>query len=96
MSVNEIRGVQNPVTAHARQLGWYVRRMKYLDRRGCPDSWFFRDGLVVIVEFKKDGKEPNIQQVRRHYELAAAGFKVHVIDNVEDGCALFDGMELTI
>lgn len=90
MSVNEIMGVQNPVTSFARSKGWYVRRVTYLDRNGCPDSWFFKDGRLIIIEFKKLGKKPSPQQVRRISELRGAGMNVYVIDNVGDGKALFE------
>lgn len=88
-TVNEIPGVQNPVTAYARSRGWYARRMTYLDRRGCPDTWFFKDAVVKIVEFKKAGGKVQAHQIRRHEELRDAGMAVYVIDNVEDGRALF-------
>jgi hypothetical protein len=87
--VGEIPGVQNPVTRFARSRGWYVRRMRYLDRRGCPDSWFFKEAVLIIIEFKAAGKKPDPQQLRRHNELRERGFDIHVIDNVEDGYALF-------
>lgn len=93
MTVREIPGVQNPVTRHARALGWYARRMAYLDRRGCPDTWFFRAGRVVICEWKRPGKEPDVQQQRRIAELREAGMTVHVIDDADAGRALFDAME---
>lgn len=93
MTVREIQGVQEPVTAYARGLGWYARRVTYLDRRGCPDSWFFRAGIVVICEWKRAGEEPDVQQCRRHAELLKAGFEVHVINSADAGRALFDQLE---
>jgi len=86
----EIAAVQNPVTEYARRRGWLVRRVTFLGRRGCPDSWCFRNGRVKIIEFKDKGKEPDEQQWRRIRELRGAGMEVHVIDNYEAGCALFD------
>jgi hypothetical protein len=64
--------------------------MRYLGRIGCPDSWFLKGGRWIIVEFKDLGEEPNVMQRREHKRLRAAGAEVYVIDNVEDGCALFD------
>lgn len=86
----EIASVQNPVTEHARRRGWLARRMQFIGRRGCPDTWFFRQGRVIIVEFKDHGKPPDEQQSRRIRELREAGMEVHIIDNAEDGYALFD------
>ena len=93
MSVREIPGVQNPVTRHARRLGWYARRVTYIDKRGCPDTWFFREGRLVICEWKREGKEPDVQQERRIAELRAAGMEVYVIDTAEAGRALLDRLE---
>lgn len=87
----EIPHVQTPVTEYARSKGWLVRRMQFLGRVGCPDSWFFKKGYEdIIIEFKDLGKEPNEMQWRQIRKLRRAGKKVFVIDNEEDGCALFD------
>lgn len=88
--MSEIPHVQNPVSNHAKSKDWRVRRMRYLGRNGCPDSWFFKDGRLIVIEFKDLGEEPNVQQAREIRRLRDAGVEVHVIDNVEAGCALFD------
>lgn len=88
--MGEISDVQNPVSEYARYRGWLVRRMQFIMRNGCPDSWFFKDGRVIIIEFKKFGKDATLQQKKQHKKFRDAGFEVHVIDNYEDGCALFD------
>lgn len=85
----EIYDVQDPVTEFAREHGWLARRMQFIGRKGCPDSWFFKDGRVIIIEFKDLGETETLQQKRQHDKFRAAGFEVHVIDNYEDGCALF-------
>lgn len=85
----EIAGVQNPVVAYARSRGWLSWKMKIEGRNGCPDFWFFKDGAIIIVEFKAPGKPRKRQQELRAEELAARGFHVHVIDNAEAGRALF-------
>lgn len=86
----EIPHVQDPVMKYARSLGWKTRRMQYIMRNGCPDSWFFKDGNVIIIEFKNLGDSPNEVQKREHARLRSVGMKVYVIDNEEDGCAIFD------
>lgn len=87
--MGEIAHVQNPVVAYAKSRGWLARKMQFIGMRGCPDYWFFKNGETIIVEFKDKGKPPEAQQVRRIRELVGAGMKVYVIDNYEDGCALF-------
>lgn len=88
--VREIAGVQKPTVAHAKRKGWLAWKMKIEGLNGCPDYWFFKDGRVVIVEFKKPQKDPTVQQLRRHDDLRRAGFEVHVIDHADAGRALFD------
>lgn len=90
MKLREISGVQKPVVGYAVRLGWLAWKMKIEGINGCPDYWFFKNGRVLIVEFKRPGKGPDPQQQRRHRELQKAGHTVHVIDNVEAGYALFD------
>lgn len=86
----EIPGVQKPVVTYAQSQGWLAWKMKIEGRNGAPDYWFFKDGEIVIVEFKAPGKPRKPQQVNRARDLEEKGFKVHVIDNADAGRALFD------
>lgn len=94
MSVREIAGVQNPVVRYAKSLGWTAWKMGIEGRRGGPDYWFFRNKELLIIEFKRPGKERSPQQVLRASELVSQGFRVHVIDNADAGRALFDSREV--
>lgn len=96
MSVREIPGVQNPVVRYARSLGWLAWKMKIEGTNGCPDFWFFRDGLVVIIEFKALDEPRKKQQELRAEDLKLHGFDVYVIDNADVGRALFDSFEDTL
>lgn len=90
MNLGEINQVQKPVVKHAKNTGWLSWKMKIEGRRGCPDYWFFKDAHLIIIEFKATGEEPDPQQCRRHKELRAAGFEVHVIDDPARGIELLD------
>lgn len=79
----------------AQALGWLVRKIKWIGRRGAPDNIFGRafdepcphcgaHGRVILIEFKREGKEPKGQQAREIERLRAAGFEVYVIDNERD------------
>lgn len=81
--------IEEAVVEHAERAGWLVRKCVYAGRKGSPDRWFFKDGKLVLVEFKRRGEAPNPQQDREHGRLRAAGFPVHVIDSIEAGYALF-------
>lgn len=65
------------------QRGWLVRKVIYAGRRGAPDRHFYKGGRLVMIEFKKLGEGPREQQEREHKRLAAAGWKVYVIDSWE-------------
>jgi hypothetical protein len=81
--------IEQKVCEHAERAGWLVRKVVYAGRRGAPDRWIFKDGRLVLVEFKRPGRLLDAHQQREHERLAKAGFTVHVVDSVETGCALF-------
>lgn len=86
--------IEQKVCEYAVSLGWRQRKMQFVGRRGCPDRWFKRDGgQLVIIEFKDRNGELSAHQRREINWLATHGFNVHVIDNIEDGCAVFDEWE---
>ncbi len=80
--------IEEKVCEFAEKQGWLVRKMVYAGRRGCPDRFFFRNGKVLMIEFKRPGTKPDGLQEREHARLREHGFTVHVIDNIADGCAL--------
>lgn len=91
--MGEVTHVQDPVLKYARSLGWITRRVQYISRNGCPDSWCFRNGNVVIIEFKDVDGTLQLRQEREIGRLRNAGMTVHVIDTYEAGCAIFDEYE---
>jgi hypothetical protein len=75
---------------HAEKMGWLHRKVVYQNRSGAPDDWFFgHNGRLIIIEFKKPGERPEPHQWREIRRLRRRGFDVRVIDNVEDGIAVF-------
>lgn len=81
--------VEAPVCDFAKKNGWIVRKLAWVGRRGGPDRFFAKDGKVILVEFKRPGKEPGTLQAREHRRLRASGVDVRVVDSVEDGRAIF-------
>lgn len=74
----------------AKKAGFEHRKIKYANHNGAPDDWFFGfDGRLIIIEFKAPGKAPEDHQWREIRKLRNRGFEVHVIDNADDGVALF-------
>lgn len=53
-------------------------------RRSKPDRIGFLRGVMMLVEFKKPGEEPEPHQAREHARLAKLGFHVEVISTWEE------------
>ncbi|MEM8575549.1 MAG: VRR-NUC domain-containing protein [Pseudomonadota bacterium] len=81
--------VEKKVCVFARNAGWLVHPKADANNRGWPDRTFSKPGVLMFVEFKRPGGKPTLLQLHRHEELRKRGYTVHVIDNVEDGRALF-------
>lgn len=82
--------IEKKVVAFAVSLGWLSYKWKSANRRGVPDRLFFKDGRLIIIEFKAPGEEPTKKQLKVHERLRKQGFEVYVIDNVEDGKEIFN------
>lgn len=83
--MGEIEGVQTPVIAWAEREGWLVRRLQYIGRRGAPDALFARNGVVLLIEFKKRGADLRVQQERERKRFADVGVHVYKVDTQEQG-----------
>lgn len=73
--------IENLVRDRAQAAGWTVRKLKWLCRRGGPDRFFAKDGRIVLIEFKRPGKDVVGNQSTEIKELRAAGVEVYVCDN---------------
>jgi len=74
--------IEDDCIAFAENRGWMVRKMVYPSRRGCPDRFFFKEGRLVIMEFKRQHKvDADPLQVREHRRYAAAGWTVHIVND---------------
>ena len=85
------RKIVSEVVKFAESRGWVHRKVVYQNRAGAPDDWFFTfPERLIIIEFKRPGEVPKPHQQREIDRLRKLGFKVHVIDNIEAGRALFE------
>ena len=82
--------IEKKVTAYAESLGWWARKFSSPARRSVPDHIYARAGDVFFIEFKATGKPATKAQLHEHKKIRAQGFDVYVIDNIEDGRAVFD------
>ena len=92
-STLEIRDIEQPARRYAESRGWLIEKVSSLSRKGWPDRFCVRKEEcgphIMLVEFKKPGEEPNVQQAKRHRELRAFGLEVHWINTLEQAYELF-------
>ncbi|RGM22317.1 VRR-NUC domain-containing protein [Eubacterium sp. OM08-24] len=63
---------------------------------GMPDRLIFLpNGHFGMVELKSNGKKPRALQLARHKMLKRLGFKVYVIDDVEQIGGMIDEIQAT-
>lgn len=69
--------------------GWKVRKLMFIGVRGAPDRLFGKDGRSILIEFKRPGETPSLQQLRRHKELTEDfGFTVDWTDDYGEACRI--------
>lgn len=82
--------IEKKVCDFAKQQGWSVFKFSSPNNRGVPDRIGFRDGKVVLVEFKAPGKKPTALQLKVIERIRNEGIECHVIDSIEDGKQIFE------
>ena len=80
--------IEKKVTEAAKANGWLSYKWVSPSQRGVPDRLYFKNGQLMIVEFKAPNKKPTPYQEAIHRRLAAVGWHVHIIDNIDEGKAL--------
>lgn len=75
--------LERTAVAYAESRGWWAAKFVSPGLRGVMDHIFIRNGRVVFVEFKRNGKTPRIQQLKRRADLIEHGAEVHSIDNLK-------------
>ena len=67
--------------------GYIVRKLQFIGVRGGMDRIFGRNGRTIAIEFKRAGKEPTLQQMKRAGEMRSAfGWEVVWTDNYAEAC----------
>lgn len=78
--------IEAKVVQYAQSLGMLVYKFTSPSRRSVPDRMFITStGTVWFIEFKRLGCLPKPSQEVEIAKIRAAGVKVFVVDNVEDG-----------
>ena len=83
--------IEKKVSEYAKKNGVISYKINSVSCRGLPDRMFLNnDGGIYFIEFKQKGKRPTELQSLKIKELQERGFKVSVIDNIEDGLNVID------
>lgn len=85
--------IEKKVCDYAKKLGWLCYKGNSDSVRGYPDRIFFKNGVTVLIEFKREGGKLSGNQKARITEIRSQQIPVFVVWNVEDGITLFDAIE---
>lgn len=84
------RDIEKKVCDFAKSQGWLAFKFASPNHRGVPDRIFFKNGQVLLIEFKAPGKKPKALQVKTINELRNSGIECHAIDSIESGKRVFE------
>lgn len=83
--------IENKLTIEAKKLGGIAVKFVSPSFDGMPDRLvLIPDGHIAFVELKSPGKKPRPLQLSRHRLLRSLGFRVYVIDSVEQIGGMLD------
>lgn len=69
----------------AKELGYIVRKVKWIGRKNAPDKLYSRkDTGPFLVEYKRPGKEPTPGQSTEIETFIRHGFTVYVVHSVRE------------
>lgn len=77
--------IEQKLTKAVRQNGGVCWKFTSLGTAGVPDRIILMPkGHIAFVEVKAPGEKPRPLQLSRHRLLRKLGFKVYVLDNIDD------------
>lgn len=83
--------IENKLATEAKKLGGIALKFVSPSFDGMPDRLvLIPDGHIAFVELKASGKKPRPLQLARHRLLWSLGFRVYVIDSVEQIGGMLD------
>ena len=83
--------IENKLATEAKKLGGIAVKFVSPSFDGMPDRLvLIPDGHIAFVELKTPGKKPRPLQLSRHRLLRSLGFRVYVIDSVDQIGGMLD------
>lgn len=88
--------IENKLASEVKKAGGIALKFVSPSFDGMPDRLvLLPDGHVAFVELKAPGKKPRPLQQARHRLLRSLGFRVYVIDSVEQIGGMLDELRAT-
>lgn len=84
---------QKKAMAYARALGWVCHKVHSESTRGFPDTIYFRDGIVFLIEFKSAKGVLSKCQEKVIQEIVGQRVPVTVCSSLADAVRVFDRLE---
>ena len=86
--------IENKLATEAKKVGGIALKFVSPSFDGMPDRLvLLPDGHIAFVELKAPGKKPRPLQLSRHRLLRSLGFRVYVIDSVEQIGGMLDEVQ---
>ena len=83
--------IENKLASEVKKAGGIALKFVSPSFDGMPDRLvLLPDGHIAFVELKAPGKKPRMLQLARHRLLRSLGFRVYVIDSVEQIGGMLD------
>ena len=83
--------IENKLATEAKKLGGIALKFVSPSFDGMPDRLVLIPvGLIAFVELEAPGKKPRPLQLSRHRLLRSMGFRVYIIDSVEQIGGMLD------
>ena len=83
--------IENKLATEAKKLGGIALKFVSPSFHGMPDRLVLMpDSHIAFVELKAPGKKPRPLQLSRHRLLRSLGFRVYIIDSVEQIGGMLD------
>lgn len=77
--------IENKLTTAVKKAGGIAPKFVSPSLAGMPDRLvLLPDGVFAFVELKAPGENPRPLQKARHRKLRSLGFKVYVIDSIDE------------
>lgn len=89
--------IEKKVCDHAKNKSIAVYKFNSMARSNVPDRMFISlTGLIIFIEFKREGCKPTDSQVRELNRLRVRDVPAFVCDNVDQGKFIIDMMDFGV